>query len=545
MSILIKNGTIVDGQNNPRYKGFIYIEEEKIKAVMPEDELYLEDKQIFEESADYIIDAKGLIVAPGFIDTHSHSDLKVLEDPALLPKLMQGITTEVLGQDGISMAPLPIQYIESWKKNLAGLDGVSDRIDWTYETCSGYFQQLEAVEPAINETYLLPHGNVRMEAIGLSGKDPDKKELEQMCAIVRREMEAGCIGLSSGLIYIPCAYSETEELIALCKVVKEYDGIFVVHQRSEADDIISSMEEVIRIGIESGVDIHFSHFKVCGKKNWNKLDQVFLLLDKGKEKGLKITFDQYPYPAGSTMLGAILPPWAHEGGTDCLVERLADPVIRSEMTKSIEEGIEGWDNFVDFVGVENIYITSVVTEKNQDVIKLNLVELGKKKNKSPLEAAYDLLMEEKNGVGMVDFYGNEEHIIRILKRKEMNVCTDGLLSGLPHPRTYGSFPRILRKYVREESALSLEEAVWKMTYKAAQAMHITDRGLLKIGNYADIVLFDKNTVADRGSFSNPAHYPKGIEYVIVNGEIVVDSGQYTRKRCGKLIKKPTKKILTN
>ena len=271
-----------------------------------------------------VIDATGLVVAPGFIDTHSHSDLQILVDPEVRPKIMQGITTEVLGQDGISMAPLPPQYISPWRKNLAGLDGDSDEIDWNYQTTEGYLKMLEHVKPGLNECYLVPHGKIRMEAMGLENRLPNEEELEKMRQITRREMEAGAIGLSTGLIYMPCAYSESKEIIEMCKVVAEYDGRFVIHQRSEADTILDSMEEVIKIGRESGVKIHYSHFKVCGKKNWDKIDDVVRLLETAEKEGIDVSFDQYPYVAGSTMLGVILPPWVHDGGTDKVLERLAD-----------------------------------------------------------------------------------------------------------------------------------------------------------------------------------------------------------------------------
>jgi N-acyl-D-amino-acid deacylase len=532
MAILIKDGTIVDGTNTKSYVGDVFIEKDRIVAIGNSkfmDQVITSDVKI--------IDAKGFIVSPGFIDTHSHSDLKVLTHPDVEPKLMQGITTEVLGQDGISMAPLPIQYISAWRKNLAGLDGESDEINWEFETTKNYLSMIDEVKPALNESYLLPHGNVRMEAIGLDDRAPSAKEVKKMCDITRREMQSGCLGLSSGLIYMPCAYSNTNELIEICKVVKEFDGVFVVHQRSEADTIVSSMKEIIEIGRMSGVRIHFSHFKVCGKKNWKYLDEMFELLDSAKKEGIQVSLDQYPYVAGSTMLGVILPPWVHDGGTDQLVERLKSVELREKMKKDMKDGIPGWDNFIDFAGVEGIFITSVATDKNKDAVGLSLQQLGELRNKEPLEATFDLLMEEQNAVGMVDFYGLEEHVIKIMKRPEMNVCTDGLLSGTPHPRVYGSFARVLGKYVREENVLSIEEAVYKMTGKPAQALSIKERGFLKIGYYADITIWNPETIIDKGTFEDPKQFPEGIEYVIVNGETAVENAKYTKKRNGTVIRK--------
>ena len=526
MRTLIKHGLIVDGNKTPAYEGDILIENEKILKI----------SQDLNEEADKVIDAKGRVICPGFIDTHSHSDLVILVNPYNEVKIRQGITTEVLGQDGISMAPLPQEHISSWRKNLAGLDGESDEIDWKYETTENYLKMMDYNGVGLNETYLVPHGNVRMEAMGLEDRPATKEEIQKMCEITERELKAGAIGLSTGLIYIPCAYSLTEEIIEMCKVVAKYDGVFVVHQRSEADTILTSMEEIIEIGKQSGVKVHFSHFKVCGKANWKYIPQVIELLEKAEKEGIRVSFDQYPYAAGSTMLGVVLPPWAHSGGTDKLIERLSDENERAKMKKDIANGIEGWDNFIEFAGIDQIFVTSVKTEKNKDTIGKSLLEIGKMRGKDPLDATFDLLKEEENAVGMVDFYGLEEHIIGFMKRDEQNVCTDGLLAGKPHPRAYGSFPKILGSYVRELNVLTIEEAVYKMTKKAARSFSIKDRGELKEGYFADIVIFDKDTVSGCDDFINSMQYPTGIDYVIINGNCVVEEGKYNKIKAGKVLK---------
>lgn len=526
MRTLIKHGLIVDGNKTPAYEGDILIENEKILKI----------SQDLNEEADKVIDAKGRVICPGFIDTHSHSDLVILVNPYNEVKIRQGITTEVLGQDGISMAPLPQEHISSWRKNLAGLDGESDEIDWKYETTENYLKMMDYNGVGLNETYLVPHGNVRMEAMGLEDRPATKEEIQKMCEITERELKAGAIGLSTGLIYIPCAYSLTEEIIEMCKVVAKYDGVFVVHQRSEADTILTSMEEIIEIGKQSGVKVHFSHFKVCGKANWKYIPQVIELLEKAEKEGIRVSFDQYPYAAGSTMLGVVLPPWAHSGGTDKLIERLSDENERAKMKKDIANGIEGWDNFIEFAGIDQIFVTSVKTEKNKDTIGKSLLEIGKMRGKDPLDATFDLLKEEENAVGMVDFYGLEEHIIGFMKRDEQNVCTDGLLAGKPHPRAYGYFPKILGRYVRELNVLTIEEAVYKMTKKAATSFSIKDRGELKEGYFADIVIFDKDTVSGCDDFINSMQYPTGIDYVIINGNCVVEEGKYNKIKAGKVLK---------
>lgn len=532
MAILIKNGFIVDGTGNPGFYGDIEIVGDTITRIGVD----------LRGSFTNIIDAKGFVVSPGFIDTHSHSDLVTLVDPIIKPKIHQGITTEVLGQDGISMAPLPRKYIESWRKNLSGLDGDSDEIYWNYEDTQGYFKLLTKKGLGLNLCYLVPHGNIRMEAIGLENRKVTEKEIENMKEITRREMEAGAVGLSTGLIYIPCAYGDSKELIELCKVVAEYDGVFVVHQRSEANDIIASMEEIIDIGKKTGVRIHFSHFKICGKNNWGKLDDVIDILERAKKDGVDISFDQYPYVAGSTMLSAILPPWVHSGGVNAMLQRLRDKSVRKRIIKEVMDSGSDWDNFVEFAGFGGIYITSVKTSHNKDIVGKSLEELGKIRGMHPLDAAFDLLIEEENAVGMIDYYGKEEHIIRLLKLPEQNVCTDGLLGGKPHPRAYGAFPRVLGKYVREEKILSLEEAIYKMTYKSAKVFRLNDRGIIREGKKSDIVIFDPEKVIDKGTFLEPIQYPEGIYKVIINGEVVFDEGVFNKKLSGQLLLSNTKKI---
>ena len=524
-TILIKNGTLIDGSGSKRYLADILIENEKIKKIGKLD-----------LTADTVIDASGKIVSPGFIDTHSHSDLKVLIEPFVEPKIRQGITTEILGQDGISMAPLPEEYVSSWRKNLAGLDGDSDELKWDWKNTDGYLNLISKTGSGPNELYLVPHGNIRMEAMGLEARVATKEELEKMKEITRREMEAGVAGLSTGLIYIPCAYAETEELIEICKVAAEYGRPLVIHQRSEADTMLESMQEVIRIAKESGVKIHFSHFKICGQKNWKLIGPVIALLDKCKEEGINVSYDQYPYVAGSTMLGVILPPWAHAGGTDKLIERLKDKSLREKMKKDIIEGIPGWDNFIDFAGFDGIYVTSVKTDKNQDCIGKNLTEIAEMRGKEKFDAVFDLLMEEENAVGMYDYYGKDEHIVTFMRRPESNICTDGLLGGKPHPRVYGSFPRVLGKFVREMQTMSLEEAIYKMTHKPAVTFKIDNRGLLKEDYFADIVIFDENKIIDKGTFIEPTQFPDGIDYVLVNGKFAVKEGKSTYELGGKVIR---------
>ncbi len=526
MKTLIKNARIIDGSGSKPYEGSVLIDGERIEAV----------GQLGDVTADVVVDAKNNVVCPGFIDTHSHSDLEVFKEPQLYAKVMQGVTTEFLGQDGISMAPLPVEYISPWRKNLAGLDGDKDDLNWEFKTTEGYLDMLAQNGSGTNLAYLIPHGNVRMEAMGLDGRLAEPAELEKMKSVLRRELEAGGFGLSTGLIYMPCAYGDTNEVVELCKVAAEFDRPFVIHQRSEADTIVDSMKEVIEVGRRSGVAVHFSHFKICGKNNAHHFEPVLKLLDDASAAGIRVSLDQYPYVAGSTMLGVILPPWVHDGGTDKLLKRLESAEDRKRMVKDITEGIHGWDNFVQFAGLDGIFVTSVKTAKNEDAIGKNLIELGEMRGKDPLDATFDLLYQEDNAVGMVDFYGLEEHVKAFMSRPEMNVCTDGLLGGKPHPRVFGAFPRVLGKYVREEKVMPLEEAIRKMTSRPAEVFKVKERGLLKPGYFADITIFNPDTIIDKGTYVEPRQYPEGIEYVFVNGTLAVKEGKPTDATSGKVLK---------
>lgn len=526
MKILIEHAKVVDGTGKPPYIGDVAVADGKIADAA----------SWKKEEYDRVIDAAGLCLTPGFIDTHSHSDVQILLDPYVRPKIRQGITTELLGQDGISTAPLPPQHIAVWRKNLAGLDGDSDELKWDWRDTKGYLEELEKKGSATNVMYLVPHGNVRMEAMGLEDREPTKEELEEMCRILDRELKAGAVGFSSGLIYIPCAYSRKMELIELCRVAAKYGRPFVVHQRSEADVILNSMEEIIDIGRQSGVHIHFSHFKVCGMRNLHYRGQMAELLEKAEKEGISVSFDQYPYTAGSTTMTALLPPWAQSGGADDLAARLKDPEEREKIAKDIENGLPQWDDFIDFAGPEHIKITSVHTRKNQEVIGKSLMEIAAMRNSTVCDVVFDLLIDENLGVSICTDFGTDEDIKFFMKRPEQNVCTDGLFGAKPHPRVYGSFARILDKFVREEHVLTLEEAVYKMSGKPAEVFSLTDRGTIETGKQADLLLFDENAVKDHATYLDPIRYPTGFHYILVNGEFVYDGGQDTEALPGVVIR---------
>lgn len=355
-------------------------------------------------------------------------------------------------------------------------------------------------------------------------------------AEVQKAFDAGAYGLSTGMIYPPCVYADTNEFIELCRVVAENDGIFVVHQRSEADDILNSMDEVLTIGRESGCRIHFSHFKCCGKNNWDKVPEMMKKLDAAREEGMHVSFDQYPYVAGSTMMSVILPPWVHDGGTEKVIERLGNEDLRRKMKQDIENGLPGWDNFIDFAGLDGIFITFVKNQESEKYVGMSIQELGEATGKDPLDAIFDLIRDEENIVGLVDFYGTEGHVKEFLQRPEQNVCTDGIIGSKPHPRLYGAFTRVLGKYVRDEGVLRFEEAIHKMTGKLAEVLGLKKRGLLKEGYAADVLVIDPELVRDKGEYTDPNHLSEGIDYSIVNGVVIINDGKAVEERAGQVLR---------
>lgn len=524
MKLKIINGFIVDGTGEKGFNGELLIEDERIIKI---------DEKI-DSNADEVIDAKGHVVTPGFIDTHSHSGLKIFSNPFMEEKIFQGITTEIIGQDGISVVPLSEKDIEVWKENVYEIEGGDPSYDWNCKNVSNYLRNIQKCGTSINFGYLVPHGNIRMKVLGFSDKAATKKQLIEMQENLIKELKGGAIGMSSGLIYTPCSFGNKEELIELCKIVAEENGVFAVHQRSEANEIITSIKEIIDIARQSGVRLHISHFKICGKRNWNKITEIFKLLDDAKKDGIKVSYDQYPYTAGCTTLGVTLPPWVHEGGTNRLIARLKDKEIRKKIKEEILQTDCLWDNFIEFAGLEGIYITKT---KNTKYLGKNLLEIGAIERKDPLDAMMDLIIDENNNVGMIDYYGNEETLIKLMQREEQNFCTDGVLGESPHPRAYGSYPRVLGRYCREDGILSLEESIFKMTKKPAEVFSIRDRGVLKEGYYADIVIFDKDRIIDNATYIMPCEYSIGIDMVLINGIVVVENNRHMKKSTGRIIKK--------
>lgn len=535
LDIIVRGGKVVDGTGNPWFKADIGIKDGKI----------VELGRLEKEKADTVIDAQGKVVSPGFIDMHSHSDLTIFINPKLESTIHQGITTLVVGNCGISLAPINKKHKPLLEKYIEPFlpPGVSIKLRWS--TFEDYLRQEDKCDLTSNVAHLVGHGTVRIAVMGFQDRTPKDVELEHMKYLVAEAMEAGAFGMSTGLIYSPGTFSETSELIEIAKVVAKYKGLYSSHIRGESSNLTHSIEEAIEIGEKSGVSVQISHHKVAGRQQIGKSVETLKLMEDARKRGVDVACDQYPYEAGMTSLATLLPPWVHEGGMEQLLKRIRRLEDRAKIREDIEKDTVGWENIIGENGWENVYISNVKTEKNRCLEGKSIKEVARMMGKpDELTALLDLLVEEEGSGTMVVFVTKEEDVSRIMSNPLTMVGTDswstspeGVLSaGKPHPRFYGTYPRILREYVRERSILSLEDAVRKMTSFPAQRLGLWDRGVIRESMWADIVVFNPDTVMDKATYQNPHQYPEGIEYVIVNGEIVIANGQQTQNCPGRVLR---------
>lgn len=524
LDFLIKNGLIIDGTGNPELQQKdIGITENRINII----------GDISETNAERIIDAKGFCICPGFIDTHSHSEFTLLADGRAEAKISQGITTEINGNCGFSAAPLYGLALEQREKELESLH-VRER----WNTFSEYFELLNKRRFAINFITLTGHSNLRASVIGYSDREPMQSEKEMIFKLLKDALGSGAIGLSTGLAYPPGIYSDTAEIVELAKeTIKNKGRIYTTHLRDEGERLVEAIEEAIKIGLNSKLHVHISHLKTSGEKNWGKIDAVLEKIKDAQYKGLNLTADRYPYIAANTDLDAVLPSWIYEGGHKEELKRLENLKIQKKLKRELLKTYPE-ENYWD-----NIAISAVNSERNKWMEGKSLLVISKVLGKDPVECLFKILIDERLRVGATFFLMSEENLKTIIKLSYVMIgsdssarCFNGITAaGKPHPRGFGSFPRILGRYVRAQRVITLAEAIHKMTGLPAKTFGIKQRGVIKEGFFADIVIFDPNKIKDKATFENPFEKPEGIHHVFVNGKPVLWEARITGEMPGRIL----------
>jgi len=518
--LALTNCRIVDGTGSPWFRGSVGIESGRIQSVVRDDSLA--------GAAERTVDLDGLLLAPGFIDTHSHSDLRLFDEPALAPKTRQGITTEILGQDGFSMAPLSDEADPAeWEDHLSGLNGRLDR-EWTWRTTAEYFDTIDANGIGPNIGMLVGHGTVRYSVMGMADRSAEESELAAMADLVTAALKAGAIGFSTGLIYTPQVTADTDEVQRLAGRLASFGRPFVAHIRNETDDIWGALDEFVDIGDDEEIPLHLSHFKLALPPQHGKAERAIGVLEAARERGVDITADQYPYTAGSTMLAELLPSWVRTDGTDEAVKRLGNGEDRARIRQYIENRPEAW---------ENVVVTSVASDANEGFEGMALDKIAEARNQDPAAAVMDLLLEERLEVSKITHMLADEDVETILANKQTSIATDGLFGGKPHPQTYGTYPRVLGHYVRTKNLLGIEEAIQMMTSLPARAMGLHRKGIVRPDMDADLAVFDPQRIASPATYEDPRQFPEGIAHVLVDGQFVVRNGEPTGATPGSVIRK--------
>lgn len=530
--LLIVHGHVIDGSGSPWFEASVAVKDGRIADV----------GRLEGATATRLIDARGLVVSPGFIDLHSHSDYTLLVDGTAQSKIRQGVTTEILGE-AASAGPILGPAVADFDNGTAPLtqkDGLQR--DWT--TLGEYFERAERQGTSVNIASYVGSGQVRLDVMGNVNRAPTAEELSRMEALVDQSMREGAIGLASGLIYAPNMFAQTDELIALSKVAARYGGLYTTHIRGEGANSEQSLAEAIKIAYKAGLPGHILHFKMNGQANWGRMPELIKLIDAARQRGVDVTADQYPYLAGMTSLEQCLPPKYLEGTADDVVARLKDPKARDEIRSAIANGLPGWENneVKDCGGWHGVMVASCQRPEDKVYEGKRMDEVAALMGKDPTDALCDLLIAEHATPMAIYFSMSESDVELAMKQPWVGIGSDGAavnpsmtFMGRPHPRFYGTFPRVLGVYVRQKHVLTLPDAIRKMTSFPAQIIGLTDRGLLRVGMAADITIFDPSTVADRATYEDPAQYPVGIPYVITNGTIVIDHGQHTGAKPGKVL----------
>jgi N-acyl-D-amino-acid deacylase len=530
--LVLANGHIVDGTGSPWYTGDIGIRDGRVAAI----------GNLAGAAAKRRIDVAGKVVAPGFIDMLGQSELAILAEPRLPSKIYQGITTEITGEGG-SIAPLTDAMVAEGQE---GYDHLGIKADW--RSLAQYFQRLEKQGMGINLATYVGATQVRRVVIGEADRPATPAELERMRGLVREAMTQGAVGVSTSLQYAPAPYASTEELIALATESARLGGLYATHMRSESEAEMAAIGEAIRIAREAHTAVEIWHLKAAGKRNWGRMPEIVAKIDAARQAGVDITADTYAYPAWFNSFSAFIPPWAHDGGDDQMIARLKDPATRARIRKELEDPkpVE-WDNeWQEIPGPEAILLSVFQNPALVPLQGKTLAEVAKMRGKDAIDTLFDLLIEDNAYTAVAVFGMSEPDVLLALKQPWVSVCndsqgtaTDGVLGKEhPHPRAYGTFPRILRKYVREDHQLTLPDAIRKFSALPAQRMHLADRGVLKQGMWADVVVFDPETIKDLATFDTPNQLSEGMEYVLVNGVPVIDGGKMTGKLPGKVLRGP-------
>jgi N-acyl-D-amino-acid deacylase len=530
--VVIKGGTVYDGSGGPPRKVDIGIKGDRIAAV----------GNLSRATAKSIVDAKGLAVAPGFINMLSHSETSWFVDDRSLSELRQGVTTQIFGES--SMGPLSDEMKQRRRPTQGDI-----RFDLNWTTLAEYLRLLEKRGISQNVASFIGASTIREHVIGLEDKPPTPAQLDQMRELVRREMEEGALGITTALIYPPAFFAKTEELIELCKVAAKYKGKYSAHMRSEGVQLLEAVQETIRISREAGLPVHIYHLKASGEANWPKMDQAIKLIEDARRKGVKIAADMYTYPAGGTGLDASLPPWVFDGGREAAYKRLRDPAMRQKIAEAVRTPSNDWENLYLLAGSpERLLLASFRNDALKPLTGKTLAEVAKMRGKDPIETIMDLLLEDQSRIGTIYFLMSEDNIKKQIKLPWVSFGSDAasisaegvFLKSAAHPRTYGNFARLLGKYVRDEKVISLTEAIRKLTSLPAGELGIKDRGLLKQGMFADVVIFDPATVGDRSTFQDPHQYSVGVRDVFVNGKQVLKNNEHTGVKPGRAVYGPGK-----
>ena len=523
----IKGARIIDGSGDDGFRGDVLVEEGRIQKI---------SKSFIKDTVGKVIDGDNLVLSPGFIDMHSHSDLGVIADKAHLSKVTQGVTLEVVGQDGLTYVPSNDQVQAELRAQLYGWNGTLNDRDWNFNSVSQYLNEVDE-GCAVNVAFLMPHGTVRMLVRGMNEGVSSPQEVQKMQKIIRTGMQDGAFGMSAGLTYMPAMYSDTNELIELCKVVSEFGGYFAPHHRNYGAKIFEAITECVEISKVSKAPLHLTHCHLSAPMYHGRAKELLQILDVASEQGIDISLDTYPYLAGSSYLHALLPSWVQAGGIDHLRIRLKESDVQKKVIDALDHlGSDG--NQGGVVNWGNIVIAGVEKPENKKLVGITISQLAISQNKLASQLYIDLILSEDFKASIVVFGGNEENVRTIMKDSRHMVGSDGILHGdRPHPRAYGTFARFLGHYSRDEKMFPLEGAVNRMTGRPAKRLGLQDRGLIKEGYMADLVLFEYENVADRSTFESPRLPASGFEFVWINGIPTLEKGSRTDFVPGKGIRK--------